>query len=49
MLAAEAVTEAVAFCARQGYAVSAVVVDIDAVRQAELRGDRAGVNTAEGA
>jgi len=49
MLAAEAVTEAVAFCAKQGYAVSAVVVDIDAVRQAELRGDRAGVHTAEGA
>src|ERR1700726_267192 len=48
-LAAEAVIEAVAFCAKQGYAVSAVVVDIDAVRQAELRGDRAGVHTAEGA
>ena len=49
MLAAEAVTEAVASCAKQGYAVSAVVIDIDAVRQAELRGDRAGVHTAEGA
>lgn len=49
VLAAEAVTEAVAFCTKQGYAVSAVVVDIDAVRQAELRGDRAGVHTAEGA
>jgi len=49
MLAAEAVTEAVAVCAKQGYAVSAVVVDFDAIPQAELRGDRAGVHAAEGA
>lgn len=41
-LANAAVTEAVATCARQGYAESAVVVDADGVRQALLRGDRVG-------
>jgi uncharacterized protein GlcG (DUF336 family) len=49
MLAMEAATEAVTACAKQGYGVSAVVIDGDAVRQAELRGDGAGVHTAEGA
>jgi uncharacterized protein GlcG (DUF336 family) len=48
-LAMEAVTEAVSACAKQGYGVTAVVIDADAVRQAELRGDGAGVHTPEGA
>jgi uncharacterized protein GlcG (DUF336 family) len=42
-LAAEAVTEAVATCAKQGYRVSAVIVDIDGETQAVLRGDGASV------
>ena len=37
-LALEAVAEAVAECARQGYAETAVLVDADGVRQAVLRG-----------
>ncbi len=49
MLAMEAVSEAVAACAKQGYAVTAVVVDFDGVRQAVLRGDQAGVHTADSA
>jgi uncharacterized protein GlcG (DUF336 family) len=49
MLAMEAATEAVSVCAKQGYGVTAVVIDADAVRQAELRGDGAGVHTPEGA
>jgi uncharacterized protein GlcG (DUF336 family) len=40
-LAAEAVTEAVASCAKQGYRVSAAVVDLDGLTQAMLRGDGA--------
>jgi uncharacterized protein GlcG (DUF336 family) len=48
-LANEAVGEAVAHCAGQGYAVSAVLVDIDGVRQAVLRGDQAGVHTLDSA
>lgn len=40
-LAAEAVTEAVANCARQGFRVSAAVVDVDGLTQAMLRGDGA--------
>ncbi|HLJ64089.1 MAG TPA: heme-binding protein [Stellaceae bacterium] len=48
-LALEAVSEAVNDCARKGYAVTAVVVDSDGVRQASLRGDRAGVHTADSA
>ncbi len=40
--AAEAAIEAVATCAKQGYAETAVVADADGVRQAVLRGDRAG-------
>ena len=38
-LANEAVAEAVAACAKNGYTVTAIVVDIDGVRQAVLRGD----------
>ena len=48
-LALEAVEEAVASCARQGYAETAVVVDADGVRQAVLRGDEAGAHTLDSA
>jgi hypothetical protein len=41
-LALEAVGEAVAACARQGYSETAVLVDSDGVHQAVLRGDGAG-------
>ncbi len=44
-LAAEAVTEAVAACAKQGYKESAVVVDTDGLEQAALRGDGASALT----
>ena len=40
-LAAEAATEAVASCAKQGFRVSAAVVDVDGLTQAMLRGDGA--------
>ena len=43
------VREVVASCARQGYAETAVVVDADGVRQAVLRGDRAGSHTLDSA
>jgi uncharacterized protein GlcG (DUF336 family) len=48
-LASEAVAEAVASCARQGYNETAVLVDADGVRQAVLRGDRAGSHTLDSA
>jgi len=48
-LALEAVEEAVGTCAKQGYAETAVVVDADGVRQAVLRGDRAGAHTLDSA
>ena len=48
-LAAEAAIEVVATCAKQGYAETAVVVDADGVRQAVLRGDRAGSHTLDSA
>ena len=48
-LALEAVGEAVAACARNGYAVTAVVVSVDGVRQAVLRGDGAPVHTLDSA
>jgi uncharacterized protein GlcG (DUF336 family) len=48
-LALEAVGEAVAACARNGYAVSAIVVSIDGARQAVLRGDGAPVHTLDSA
>lgn len=44
-LAAEAVTEAVATCAKQGYRVSAVVLDTEGQTQAVLRGDGAAAST----
>jgi uncharacterized protein GlcG (DUF336 family) len=48
-LASQAVAEAVAVCAKQGYAETAVLVDADGVRQAVLRGDRAGSHTLDSA
>jgi uncharacterized protein GlcG (DUF336 family) len=44
-LAAEAVGEAVAACAKQGYKVTAAIVDTDGVTQALLRGDGASMTT----
>lgn len=44
-LASEAVTAAVAACAKQGYKVTATVVDADGVAQAMLRGDGASMTT----
>jgi uncharacterized protein GlcG (DUF336 family) len=40
-LASEAVTEAVASCAKQGYKVSAAILNMDGLTQAVLRGDGA--------
>jgi uncharacterized protein GlcG (DUF336 family) len=48
-LASQAVAEAVAVCTKQGYAETAVLVDADGVRQAVLRGDRAGSHTLDSA
>ncbi|HUZ71485.1 MAG TPA: heme-binding protein [Stellaceae bacterium] len=48
-LANEAVGAAVASCAKQGYAETVVLVDSDGVRQAELRGDGAGIHTLDSA
>jgi uncharacterized protein GlcG (DUF336 family) len=48
-LANELVGEAVASCAQKGYAVTAVVVDLDGVRQAVLRGNGAPVHTLDAA
>jgi uncharacterized protein GlcG (DUF336 family) len=48
-LASQAVAEAVASCAKQGYSETAVLVDADGVRQAVLRGDRAGAHTLDSA
>lgn len=48
-LASEAARAAVEACAKQGYAETAVVVDADGVRQAVLRGDRAGAHSLDSA
>lgn len=48
-LAAEAVTEAVASCAKQGYHETAVVLDADGAIIATLRGDGAGIHTLDSA
>jgi uncharacterized protein GlcG (DUF336 family) len=48
-LANTAVSEVVASCARQGYSETAVLVDADGVRQAVLRGDRAGSHSLDSA
>ena len=48
-LALEAVGEAVAVCAKQGYAETAVLVDADGVKQAQLRGDGTGAHSLDSA
>ena len=48
-LANELVGEAVANCAQKGYAVTAIVVDLDGVRQALLRGNGAPIHTLDNA
>jgi uncharacterized protein GlcG (DUF336 family) len=48
-LASQAVAAVVTKCADQGYAETAVLVDADGVRQALLRGDRAGSHTLDSA
>jgi uncharacterized protein GlcG (DUF336 family) len=48
-LANELVGDAVAECARKGYKVVAVVVDLDGVRQAFLRGDGAPIHSVDNA
>ena len=48
-LANELVGETVASCAQKGYAVTAVVVDLDGVRQALLRGNGAPIHTLDNA
>jgi uncharacterized protein GlcG (DUF336 family) len=48
-LANELVGESVASCAARGYTVTAIVVDLDGVRQAVLRGDRAPIHTLDNA
>ena len=48
-LANEAVAVAVATCAKNGYAVTAIVVDLEGGRQAVLRGDGAVVHTLDSA
>jgi uncharacterized protein GlcG (DUF336 family) len=48
-LANELVGEVVADCKQKGYAVVAVVVDLDGVRQAMLRGDGAPIHSTDNA
>ena len=48
-LANELVGETVANCAQKGYTVTAVVVDLDGVRQAVLRGNGAPIHTLDNA
>ena len=48
-LANELVGESVAACAQKGYQVVAVVVDLDGVRQAVLRGDGAPIHSMDNA
>jgi uncharacterized protein GlcG (DUF336 family) len=48
-LANDAVGAAVAACAKDGYSETVVLVDSDGVRQAELRGDGAGIHTLDSA
>jgi len=48
-LANELVGESVAQCAKNGYNVVAVVVDLDGVRQAVLRGDGAPIHSMDNA
>lgn len=48
-LANELVGETIAACAAKGYTVTAVVVDLDGVRQALLRGNGAPIHTLDNA
>ncbi len=48
-LANEAVGTAVATCASKGFAATAVIIDVDGIRQAMLRGDGAGIHTLDAA
>src|SRR4051812_8066950 len=48
-LANQLVGESVAACAQKGYPVVAVVVDLDGVRQAVLRGDGAPIHSMDNA
>jgi uncharacterized protein GlcG (DUF336 family) len=48
-LANELVGDTVAICAQKGYAVTAVVVDLDGVRQAFLRGDKSPIHSSDNA
>jgi uncharacterized protein GlcG (DUF336 family) len=48
-LAVEAASEAVASCAKGGYAETAVVVDADGATIAAVRGDGAGIHTLDSA
>jgi uncharacterized protein GlcG (DUF336 family) len=48
-LAAEAVAEAVAACAHDGYQETAVLIDADGATVAVLRGDGAGIHTLDSA
>jgi uncharacterized protein GlcG (DUF336 family) len=48
-LANELVGETVADCAQKGYTVTAIVVDLDGVRQALLRGNGAPIHTLDNA
>jgi uncharacterized protein GlcG (DUF336 family) len=48
-LANELVGETVANCAQKGYTVTAIVVDLDGVRQALLRGNGAPIHTLDNA
>jgi len=48
-LANELVGDAVATCAQKGYFVTAIVVDLDGVRQALLRGNGAPIHTMDNA
>src|SRR6266849_7265604 len=49
LLANELVGDTVAICAQRGYTVTAVVVDLDGVRQALLRGNGAPIHTLDNA
>jgi uncharacterized protein GlcG (DUF336 family) len=48
-LANQLVGDSVAICAKQGYKVVAVVVDLNGVRQAMLRGDGAPIHSVDNA
>src|SRR6266567_6637062 len=48
-LANELVGDSVAICAQKGYPVVAVVVDLDGVRQAMLRGNGAPIHSVDNA